>query len=284
MKRIGIICKPDRPEPPEILRDFVPWLRERKIEVYLEEEEIASFEGAQSIPRFEFPSSVDMVVVLGGDGTMLGTARLVAPAGVPVLGVNLGGLGFITEIYTDEIFEAMEKIIRGECPTEERMMLSARLTREGEEISRYTALNDIVINKGAMVRIVDLEVRVNKAFVTMFKSDGAIVATPTGSTAYSLSAGGPILYPTLQALVLTPISPHTLTNRPLVLPDDAEIEMTLKSHSDGVLLSLDGQVGYTLMSGDTIIVEKSPHVATLFRAGGRDHFDILRTKLKWGQR
>ncbi|MGD2080371.1 MAG: NAD(+)/NADH kinase [Nitrospirota bacterium] len=283
MKRIGIICKPDAPEPPGLLKDLVPWLLERKFEVYLEKE-VAAFKDAKSVPRSEFPGVVDMVVVLGGDGTMLGTARLVAPRGIPVLGVNLGGLGFITEIYTDELLPAMEKIIKGECPTEERMMLAARITREGEEISRYTALNDIVINKGAVARIIDLEVRVNKTYVTLFKSDGAIVATPTGSTAYSLSAGGPILYPTLHALVLTPISPHTLTNRPVVLQDDAKIELTLKSRSDGVLLSLDGQVGYTLRGGDTVEVEKSPHVATLFRAGGRDHFDILRTKLKWGER
>ncbi len=283
MKRIGIICKPDRPEPLEILKGLVPWLIERKLEVYLEKE-IAAFEGAKSVPRAEFHGIVDMVVVLGGDGTMLGTARLVASKGIPVLGVNLGGLGFITEIYTDELFPALEKIIRGECPAEERMMLAARIVRGGEEISRYTALNDIVINKGAVARIIDLEVRVNKTYVTLFKSDGAIVATPTGSTAYSLSAGGPILYPTLHALVLTPICPHTLTNRPLVLPDDAKIELTLKSHSDGVFLSPDGQVGYTLMTGDSVEVEKSPYVATLFRAGGRDHFDILRSKLKWGER
>jgi NAD+ kinase len=179
---------------------------------------------------------------------------------------------------------ALEKIMRGECPTEERMMLSARIMRGGEEIAHYTALNDVVINKGAMARIIDLEIDVNKTYVTMFKSDGAIVSTPTGSTAYSLSAGGPILYPTIRALVLTPISPHTLTNRPLVLPEDAQIEITLKSQSEGVLLALDGQVGVTLMTGDMVEIKKSPHNAILMKAGGRDHFDILRTKLKWGER
>ncbi len=283
MRRIGIICKPDRPEPPEILRDLVPWLLERNFEVFLEKE-TAAFKGAMSVPRPELPDKVELIIVLGGDGTMLGTARLAANKGIPVLGVNLGGLGFITEIYPDELFMALEKIIRGECPTEERMMLESRIMREGEEIACYTALNDIVIHKGAMARIIDLEIGIDGTYVTMFKSDGAIVSTPTGSTAYSLSAGGPILYPTLKAIVLTPISPHTLTNRPLVLSGEVRVEMTLKSESEGVILSLDGQVGFTLRSGDTVEVKKSPYSAILLRAGGRDHFDILRTKLKWGER
>ncbi len=283
MKKIGIICKPDRPEPPKILKDLVPWLLERGIEVYLEAE-TASFEGVTSLPRAEMPSVADLMVVLGGDGTMLGTARLVAEKGIPVLGVNLGGLGYITEVYMDEIFTALDKILKGECPTEERMMLQARIMRGGEAIASYTALNDVAINKGSVARIIDLEISVDNTYVTMFKSDGAIVATPTGSTAYSLSAGGPILYPTIHAIVLTPISPHTLSNRPLVLPEDVRIEMSLKSQSEGVLLSLDGQVVFTLMTGDTVEIKKSSHNAILLRAGGRDHFDILRTKLKWGER
>ena len=283
MKKIGIICKPGRPEPPKILKDIVPWLLERGIEVYLEAG-TASFEGALNLPRAEMPSVADLMVVLGGDGTMLGTARLVAEKGIPVLGVNLGGLGFITEVYIDEIFTALEKILKGECPTEERMMLQARIMRGGEAIASYTALNDVAINKGSMARIIDLEISVDNTYVTMFKSDGAIVATPTGSTAYSLSAGGPILYPTIHAIVLTPISPHTLTNRPLVLPEDVRIEISLTSHNEGVLLSLDGQVVFTLMTGDTVEIKKSSHKTILLRAGGRDHFDILRTKLKWGER
>jgi len=283
MKKVGIICKPYVPEPPEILKELVPWLLEKGIEVYLEKES-ASFEGTKSIPRVELSKTVELVIVLGGDGTMLGTARLVAGRDIPILGVNLGGLGFITEVYTNELFEALEKIVRGECPTEERMMLDARIMRGGEPISHHTALNDVVISKGSMARIIDLEVKVNKTYVTMFNSDGAIVATPTGSTAYSLSAGGPILYPTIHAIALTPISPHTLTNRPLVLPEDVVIELTLKSQSEGVQLSLDGQVGFTLVSGDTVEVTRSAHSAILMRAGGRDHFDILRTKLKWGER
>ena len=283
MKKIGIICKPGRPEPPKILKDIVPWLLERGIEVYLDAE-TASFEGALNLPRAEMPSVADLMVVLGGDGTMLGTARLVAEKGIPVLGVNLGGLGFITEVYIDEIFTALDKILKGECPTEERMMLQARIMRGGEAIASYTALNDVAINKGSMARIIDLEISVDNTYVTMFKSDGAIVASPTGSTGCSLSAGGPILYPNIHAIAITPISSHTLTNRPLVLPEDVRIEMSLKSHSEGVLLSLDGQVVFTLMTGDTVEIKKSSHNTILLRAGGRDHFDILRTKLKWGER
>jgi NAD+ kinase len=283
MKKIGIICKPDTPEPPEILRELVPWLLDKGIEVYLEKE-TAAFEGAVIRPRAELPSLVELIIVLGGDGTMLGTARLVASRDIPILGVNLGGLGFITEVYTNELFAALERIMKGECPTEERMMLDTRIMRGGEVIASYNALNDVVINKGSMARIIELEIKVNKTYVTVFNADGAIVATPTGSTAYSLSAGGPILYPTLHALVLTPISPHTLTNRPLVLPNDVQIELTLKSQSEGVLLSLDGQVGFTLTTGDMVEVKKSAHSAMLMRAGGRDHFEILRTKLKWGER
>ncbi len=283
MKKVGILCKPDTPEPPEIMAHLIPWLEERDVEVFLEKKATA-FENIESYPRSELPNLVDLIIVLGGDGTMLSAARLVADRGIPILGVNLGGLGFLTEVYKKELFEALERIFRGEGHSEERLMLSARILRGGEKIAEYTALNDVVINKGSMARIIDLEVSVNKTYVTLFKSDGAIVATPTGSTAYSLSAGGPILYPTLHAIVLTPISPHTLTNRPLVLPDDVDIELALKSVSEGVLLSLDGQVGYTLSPGDIVHIKRAPFNAILLRPLSRDHFSVLRTKLKWGER
>lgn len=283
MKKIGIICKPNRPEPPEILKELVPWLVERGMEVFLEQES-AAYDGMKGYPRVELPSLVDLILVLGGDGTMLGASRLVAESGIPVMGVNLGGLGFITEVYKEEMFDALQKILRGECPSERRLMLSTRILRGGEEIANHTALNDVVINKGSMVRLVEVDVLVNGTYVNKFQSDGIIVSTPTGSTAYSLSAGGPILYPTMDALVLTPICPHTLTNRPLVLPDDAVIELQLKSMSEGVLLSLDGQVGFTLSPGDTVEVRRSPHSTILLKPCGRDAFDILRTKLKWGER
>lgn len=283
MKKIGIICKAGRPEPPEILKELLPWLRKKGFETFLDIETAAILD-MEGHPRSQIPSLVDVIVVLGGDGTMLSVARLVCEKGIPILGVNLGGLGFITEVQRAELYEAMDKILSGECSFEERIMLTAHIHRHGERIAEYTVLNDVVINKGALARIIDLETYINKAYVTTFKADGLIVSTPTGSTAYSLSAGGPILYPTLNSIVLTPICPHTLTNRPLVLPDDVLIEIALKSPSEDVFLTLDGQVGFSLRQNDIVEVKKSPYKTKLLIPYERDYFQILRTKLKWGER
>jgi NAD+ kinase len=283
MKKIGIICKKDRPEPGEILKALVPWLRERGAEVFLEKDRAGAL-GMQGFEPEELPSLVEMVVVLGGDGTMLGAARLVSKKGIPLLGINLGGLGFITEVHKEELYDAMESILNDECPSEERMMLTAQLTRDGEKSGEFTALNDVVIDKGPIARIIDLETSVNGAYVTHFRADGVIVSTPTGSTAYSLSAGGPILYPSLNSIVLTPICSHTLTNRPIVLAGDMEVEVALKSRSDGVLLTHDGLVASTLGRGDVVAIKKSPYSTRLLMPCGRDHFKVLRSKLKWGER
>lgn len=283
MKKIGIICKAGRPEPPEILKELLPWLRKKGFETFLDIETAAILD-MEGHPRSQIPSLVDVIVVLGGDGTMLSVARLVCEKGIPILGVNLGGLGFITEVQRAELYEAMDKILSGECSFEERIMLTAHIHRHGERIAEYTVLNDVVINKGALARIIDLETYINKAYVTTFKADGLIVSTPTGSTAYSLSAGGPVLYPTLNSIVLTPICPHTLTNRPIVLPDDVLIEVALKSPSEDVFLTLDGQVGFSLRQNDIVEVKKSPYKTKLLIPYERDYFQILRTKLKWGER
>ncbi|HBG93256.1 MAG: NAD(+) kinase [Nitrospirae bacterium RIFOXYB2_FULL_43_5] len=283
MKKIGIISKAGRTEPAEILKDFLPWLNNRGLEVFLDTE-TASLLKMKGSPRSEMPSLVDMIVVLGGDGTMLNVARLVCERGVPILGVNLGGLGFITEVQKEEICDAMDKTLSGEYSIEDRMMLTAHIHRHGEKIAEYTVLNDVVINKGALARIIDLETYINKAYVTIFKADGLIVSTPTGSTAYSLSAGGPVLYPTLDCIILTPICPHTLTNRPTVLPDDALIEIMLKSVSEDVFLTLDGQVGFSLRKDDVVEIKRSPFKTRLIIPFERDYFQILRTKLKWGER
>lgn len=286
MKRIGIICKAGRPEPAEILNDLLPWLKGKGVEALVDIETASrlGLKDYRGVPRQEMPALAEMVVVLGGDGTMLSAARLVCEKGIPLLGVNLGGLGFITEVYRNELYEAMERILSGRCPSEERMMLETRIQRRGEKVARYTALNDVVINKGALARIIDLETGINGSYVTEFRADGLIVSTPTGSTAYSLSAGGPILYPTLQSIVLTPICPHTLTNRPIVLPDSAKIAVTLKSPSEDVYLTIDGQEGFPLKQGDTVEIRKSPFRTTLLMPGERDYFQVLRTKLKWGER
>ena len=283
MKKIGIISKSGRPEPVEILKDFLPWLESRGLEVFPDTESASSL-NVKGYSRSEIPGLADMVVVLGGDGTMLNVARLVCERGIPILGVNLGGLGFITEVGRAELFDAMEKTLRGEFTIEERLMLSAGIQRHGERITEYTVLNDVVVNKGALARIIDLETYVNKTYVTTYKADGLIVSTPTGSTAYSLSAGGPVLYPTLHCIILTPICPHTLTNRPTVLPDDVLVEIVLKSMSEDVFLTLDGQVGFSLRKDDVVEVKRSPFKTRLLIPFERDYFHILRTKLKWGER
>jgi len=283
MKKIGIISKPGRPEPQEILEELLPRLRRQGHEAYVDPDTAALLK-IEGHARAEIASLVDAVIVLGGDGTMLSVSRLVAEKGIPILGVNLGTMGFITEINRDEIYQAVDAMLSDTCIIEERLMLCARIVREGEKIAEYTVLNDVVINKGALARIIDLEALINGVYVTTFKADGLIISTPTGSTAYSLSAGGPILYPTLNSIVLTPICSHTLTNRPIVLPDEFKVEITLKTLSEDVYLTLDGQVGFSLRKDDVIEINKSPFKTRLLIPCARDYFKVLRTKLKWGER
>ena len=283
MKKIGIISKLGKPEPPEILRELIPWITEKGYSVFIDQE-TASIMGIKGYQRSEIPDLVDVVVVLGGDGTMLSAARLVAEKGLPILGVNLGGLGFITEVNRSEIYSALEKMLEGKCSVEERMMIQADILRHGERIATHTVLNDVVITKSALARIIYLETYVDRSYVTTFKSDGLIISTPTGSTAYNLSAGGPIIYPALDCIVLTPICPHTLTNRPIVLTGESLIEVSLKSESEDVFLTLDGQVGFSLRKDDVVEIRKSAYKTRLLMPCERDYFQVLREKLKWGER
>lgn len=284
MKKIGVICKQGRPEPKEIIeRLLLPILEEKGNEVLIDAETAGAMK-VKGHSREEIAGSADAVIVLGGDGTMLGVSRLVAERGIPILGVNLGSLGFITEVNRDEITEAVERMLSGECSVEERMMLNAVIDRGGRRTADYTALNDVVINKGAPARIIDLETIVNGVYVTTFKADGLIISTPTGSTAYSLSAGGPILYPTLHSIVVTPICSHTLTNRPIVVPDEFRIVVILRTQSEDVYLTVDGQVGFHLRKDDVITISKSAFRTRLLMPCERDYFSVLRTKLKWGER
>ncbi|MDH4232296.1 MAG: NAD(+)/NADH kinase [Nitrospirota bacterium] len=283
MKKIGIICKTGRKEPREILQELLPLLRQKGCEAFVDAETAAAL-NIRGFSRSEIASLVDIVFVLGGDGTMLSVSRLVAPKGIPILGINLGSLGFITEVNRDEIFSAVDKMLNDGCAIEERLMLTAAIYRNGNRITEYTVLNDIVINKGALARIIDLETNINNKYVTTYKADGLIISTPTGSTAYSLSAGGPILYPTLDSIVLTPICSHTLTNRPIVLPETSKIEIIIKSLSEDVFLTLDGQVGFSLRMDDVVEISKSPFKTKLMVPIERDYFQVLRTKLKWGER
>ena len=283
MKKIGIICKPGRKEPQEILQELLPLLRQKGCEIFVDAETAAAL-NMNGFSRDEIVSLVDLVFVLGGDGTMLNVSRLVAEKGIPILGINLGSLGFITEVNRDEIFSTVDKMLDGGCAIEERLMLSAAIQRDGKKIADYTVLNDVVINKGALARIIDLETNIDGNYVTTFKADGLIISTPTGSTAYSLSAGGPILYPTLESIVLTPICSHTLTNRPIVLPDHSKIEIIIKSLSEDVFLTLDGQVGFSLRMNDVITINKAHYKTKLLLPFERNYFKVLRTKLKWGER
>ena len=283
MKKIGIICKPGRREPQEILRGLLPLLKQKGCETFVDAEAAKALE-IKGFSRSEIASLAELVLVLGGDGTMLNVSRLVAEKGIPVLGINLGSLGFITEVNRDDVFNVVDIMLNDGFKIEERLMLAAAIHRNGNKISEYTVLNDVVINKGALARIIDLETNINNIYVTTFKADGLIISTPTGSTAYSLSAGGPILYPTLESIVLTPICPHTLTNRPIVLPDNSNIEIIIKSLSEDVFLTLDGQVGFSLAMDDVIEISKSVYKAKLLVPADHDYFKVLRTKLKWGER
>jgi NAD+ kinase len=259
------------------------WFKKRGITVYPEEMAARSYLSQCLEEETSIPDTVDWVVVLGGDGTLLGAARKVGRYGLPILGINLGGLGFLTEIPLKRLYKDMEKLIAGEIEVESRLMLDASVLRDNEEKCRFSVLNDAVINKGALARIIDLRVSIDGRFLTTFGADGLIVSSPTGSTGYNLSAGGPILYPNLEALILTPICPFTLTQRPIILPDTSVIEITMGEDSEEVTLTFDGQVGFDLMENDKVIVSKSEKKLKLIKSPDQDYFDILRTKLKWGE-
>jgi NAD+ kinase len=225
-----------------------------------------------------------MIFVLGGDGTLLSVARQVWNKNIPILGVNLGGLGFLTEITLDELYPILERVIRDEFEIDEREVLEVGVIRGGKRIAEFVVLNDAVVNKGALARIIDLETTINGEYLSTFRSDGLIISTPTGSTAYNLSAGGPIVYPTLHTIVITPICPHTLTIRPIIIPDDVKIRTLLKSRDEEVTLTLDGQQGFGLEFEDVIEVKKAQGHILLIKSPYRRYFELLREKLKWGER
>jgi NAD+ kinase len=283
MKKIGIICKSGRTEPVELVKLLMPWLKGKHCDVALESG-VAKLLGLKGYEREEIPENAGIMIVLGGDGTMLSVARLIAGRDIPILGVNLGGLGFITEINKDGIFDALNEVFEGNCPIEERMMLDIKVFRKTAEEGGFNALNDAVINKGAMARMIEMETFVNGSYVTTYRADGLIISTPTGSTAYNLAAGGPILYPTLSSIVVAPICPHMLTNRPVVLPDSSDIRIVLKTETESVYLTVDGQVGSPLHEGDSVEISKSRNTTRIYTPGGRDYFNLLRTKLRWGER
>ena len=285
MSRVGVVANPEAPRAAASVQRLVEWLGGRGVAVTIEKETFALMPSA-TIPvagKSELPAQVDFLVVLGGDGTLLSTARAVGELGVPILGVNLGGLGFLTATTLDEMLPAVEALLADRMAIDERMLLGARVVRGGQAIGEYAALNDVVITKSAMSRIINLEVSVQGEYATAYRADGLIIATPTGSTAYSLSAGGPILFPTMDAVVLTPICSHTLTNRPIVLPGSQGIEVAVLTNQE-VVLTLDGQVGVPLREQDRVEVAQAASRIRLVRFPHKHFFSVLRTKLKWGER
>jgi len=285
MKKVGIVAKPDAGAAPDVVQRLIQWLGARGLAVLLDKETaslVPDLPVAQ-VSRSELPGQVDVIVVLGGDGTLLSVARAVGDLGVPILGVNLGGLGFLAATTLDEMVPALEALLAGRMAVEERMMLSARLHRGGSVAGTFLGLNDVVIMKAATSRIIDLSVSVDGEPATAYRADGLIIATPTGSTAYSLSAGGPILFATMDAVVLTPICSHTLTNRPIVLPGSQRIEVAVLTSQD-VVLTVDGQVGLALREHDRVEVARAASRIRLVRFPYTHFFSVLRTKLKWGER
>lgn len=284
MKKIAVFAKVHDPRCQGVAVELFNWLQEREC-LPLIESHLARHLGCPGVAAEDISSRADLVVVLGGDGTLISTARIIGERDIPILGVNLGSLGFLTEIALDELYPALEKCLAGDYRVSERIMLRAVVERDGRETASHLVLNDVVINKGALARIVDLRTTVNSLDLATFKADGLIISTPTGSTGYSLSAGGPIVNPSMNCIVITPICPHTLTNRPIVIDDGSVVDITVSSLDDeDIYLTLDGQVGLELRSGDRITVCRADHTARLVMSDERDYFAVLRTKLKWGER
>ena len=284
MKNIAIFAKVHDPRCQVVAGELVKWLEQRELVPLIEAHLARHLGRGPGLDRDDIPDRADLVVVLGGDGTLISVARLIGDRGLPILGVNLGSLGFLTEITVEEMYDVLDNCLTGSFGLSPRMMLTAKIIRDGELFGEYRALNDVVINKGAVARIIDIETLVDGAYLTTFKSDGLIISSPTGSTGYSLSAQGPIIYPELNCLVITPICPHTLTNRPIVISGNAEVSAIIKTQNEDVLLTLDGQVGVELRYGDVIQVAQAENRSCLIQSKSRDFFEVLRTKLKWGER
>ena len=282
--RLGIILKPEEPRAAALADKIVEWAGQRGLSPLVGDGAGDAPRNAVAASPQEIAERSDLLIVLGGDGTMIGTARLVAGRGTPVLGVNLGSLGYLTEFAAEDALPALEEVVAGDFEIDRRMMLDWRVRRHDEQVGEGTALNDVVVNKSTLARIIEIDCSVGAHYVTTYRADGLIVATPTGSTAYNLSAGGPIICPGTEAISICPICPHTLTNRPLLLPDSADIQLQINTREQEVVLSSDGQIGMQLMAGDRVEVRKSGKTFNTVRPRDKDYFEILRTKLKWSGR
>ncbi len=285
MHTIGIISKPEQEKVRTIVPALLDWLKQRRIEAVCDSETIASVGPlCAQASREEIAARADMVLVLGGDGTLLAVARLAGDREVPILPVNLGSLGFLTSVKLDELYAVLEEVLAGKHRISDRIQLDTEVVRGGSVWQRHRALNDAVLSKATLARIIDMELSIDGRYVCSYRADGLIIATPTGSTAYSLSAGGPIVYPLLDSFVITPICPHSLTNRPLAIPDSMELELGFQAGDNAAYLTVDGQVGVELHAGDRVKIRKAATRLKLVRPLRKTYFEILRSKLKWGER
>jgi NAD+ kinase len=283
IKTVGVISKPNVKAAEPLVPKLLEWLHQRGIHARLDEA-TAYYGGGVGIPRPSVPESCDLVIVLGGDGTLLSAVRAIGRREIPLFPVNLGGLGFLTAISVDELFPELERALRGEHRVAKRKLMNTEVTRDGKAVASFDALNDAVLTKADIARMIDLDVYVDDQFVCAYKADGLIISTPTGSTAYSLSAGGPIIFPSVPAICLTPICPHMLTNRPVLVPDTSRIRVVSRGPDESVYLTIDGQVGTPIREHDTLICHSTEYALHLIRPPRQMFFDVLRQKLKWGER
>src|SRR4029078_8431269 len=281
-KSIGILTKPKFPEVKATVHAVVNWLRDRKIDVILDNTSATLLNERGGLQKTQLAQKADVLLILGGDGTMLNAARLAGERSIPILGVNMGGLGFLTEVRLENLYPSLERVFANEYVLDERLMISSHIHRHGETVAQGVVLNEVVIRKGTLARMIELQIAIGGQFVTNLRGDGLIIGTPTGSTAYSLSAGGPIMNPALTALIVTPVCPHTFAHRPLIVPSDVVIEVTLTSKDDGSMATLDGQVGVAMTQGDTAVIQASDYRKRLIRFPESHYYEVLREKLKWG--
>jgi len=281
---IGIISRPRRSNLAAVVPPLLDWLESRGIKVFYDTETAGALhDSAKGIERDQVAKNSQLLLVLGGDGTLLAAARVAAPLDIPILPINMGSLGFLTSFKLEEMYPALEETLAGRLPSSERVMLDVELEREGQVVERQTVLNEAVINKGALARMIEVELLIDGEFVCRYRVDGLIVATPTGSTAYSLSAGGPIVHPSVESWVITPICPHTLSDRPVVIRDSSEVEIDLSAGTESVFLTLDGQTGIPMQPADRVRMTRAAERLKLIQPQKKSYFEILHSKLKWGE-
>lgn len=282
-KKVGIIANIRKEKALSCSIELKKWLHEQGVDVFLDQEIAAAISEPECLDRRCLAQQADLLVVLGGDGAMLRAARSVREFDIPIVGINLGTFGYLTDINLNEMYSSLARILQGEYSTQDRMMLDVEVIHEGRPFCEFTVLNDVVISRGNLSRIIDMETAVDDRYLTTFRADGLIISTPTGSTAYSLSAGGPIVFPSQDAVIVNPICPHTLTNRPIILPATITVSVKVWSEQEGVNVDLDGQESISLKSGDVLIARRSRYVTTLVSSSNRDYLEILRSKLGWGR-